>query len=257
MQEPLFKLERGVKARGSISPVHTHGEAQLTFARSGMVQVVTEAGRWLVPAQLGVWIPAGLPHHAEVLTDAELWVVHCALPAARNAGMAAQLDRAFALRITPLMRALLDAAFAPGVSADKAELVIKLMLHELTEAAQAPTFLPLPTGATARRVADVVFGDVRNQLGAEQIAARAATSVRTLSRVFQSETGLSFKLWRQRARIVQAMDRLSRGKPVAQVAAEVGFASVASFSCAFRQVTNMTPTSFVGQPGSGPTSMPS
>ncbi len=241
MQEPSFKLERGIKARGSISPVHTHEEAQLTFAKSGMVQVYTEEGRWLVPAQLGVWIPAELPHQAEVLTDAELWVVHFTLPPAR-------LDRAFALRITPLLRALLDAAFTPGVAADKSELIIQLMLHELGEAAQAPTFLPLPVSATGRRIADVVFADVRNQLGAEQIAARAATSVRTLSRVFQSETGLSFKLWRQRARIVQAMDRLGRGKPVAQVAAEVGFASVASFSCAFRQVTSMTPTGFVAQP---------
>jgi len=48
------------------------------------------------------------------------------------------------------------------------------------------------------------------------VAARAATSVRTLSRLFMAETGMTFKLWRQRARIVQAMDRLGRGKPSAR-----------------------------------------
>ena len=77
------------------------------------------------------------------------------------------------------------------------------------------------------------------------MAARAATSVRTLSRLFMAETGMTFKLWRQRARIVQAMDRLGRGKTIGQVASELGFSSTASFSCAFRQVTDLTPTSFM------------
>jgi AraC-like DNA-binding protein len=144
------------------------------------------------------------------------------------------------------MRSLLDAAFATTMTADKTELVARLMLHELTETAHAPTFLPLPTSAAGRRVADVAAGDYRNQLSVDEVASRAATSVRTVSRLFLAETGLTFKVWRQRARIVQAMDRLARGKAIAQVSSELGFASTASFSCAFRQVTAMTPTTFQG-----------
>ena len=85
-------------------------------------------------------------------------------------------------------------------------------------------------------------------MGLDVIAAGAATSIRTLSRLFPTETGLTLKAWRQRSRIVRTMERLARGDPPAQVAREAGFASTAAFSCAFRQVTAMTPTTF-SRPG--------
>jgi AraC-like DNA-binding protein len=68
-----------------------------------------------------------------------------------------------------------------------------------------------------------------------------------LSRLFASETGLSFKSWCQRARIAGAIERLSMGKNVSvkKLAAELGYASVPAFSHAFRQVTGKTPTEFV------------
>ena len=154
------------------------------------------------------------------------------------------LDRAFALRVTPLLRALLDAAFA-DVTTEKAALIVRLVLHDLIETPDAPTFLPLPASAVGRRVADLAFADGRNQLDVNELASRAATSVRTVSRLFPAETGLTFKAWRQRARIVRAIDRLSVGDAISRVSADVGFASTAAFSFAFRQVTNMTPTEFL------------
>ena len=247
MPEQPFTVHRGVKHRGKGLPVHTHGEAQLTFAASGIVQVHTEAGRWLVPPQLAAWVPAGVAHWVEVLTDAELWTVHWQPSAARGWAPSALLGRAFALRVTPLLRCLLVAAFAADTGPKKTELVVRLMLHELTEVADAPTFLPLPTSPAARRVADLAFSDHRNRLDLDELASRAATSVRTVSRLFPTETGLTFKAWRQRARIVHAMDRLARGAAIARVSVEAGFASTAAFSCAFRQVTAMTPTMFLGR----------
>jgi AraC-like DNA-binding protein len=245
MQPPLFSLHRGFKPRGGGAPLHAHDEAQLTFAASGMVQVHTEAGRWLVPPQLGVWIPAQVAHRVEVLADANLWMVHWAPAVAAAWAPPAPLERVFAMRVTTLLRALLHTAFDSAMAPDKTELVVRLMLHELTETADAPTFLPLPTSAVGRRVAEVAAVDYRNRLAVDDIAARAATSVRTISRVFLAETGLSFKLWRQRARIVQSMDRLARGHTIAQVSTGLGFSSTAAFSAAFRQVTAMTPSGFI------------
>lgn len=242
-----FTVSRGAKRRGMGLPMHAHDEAQLTFAASGMVQVHTGEGRWLVPPQLAVWIPAGVAHRVEVLTDAELWMVHWQPSAARAWAPSMPLGRTFALRITPLLRSLLDAAFAADAGREKVELVVRLMLHELTETADAPTFLPLPTSAVGRRVADLALDDHGNALDVAELASRAATSVRTVSRLFPAETGLTFKAWRQRARIVQAMDRLGRGKAIARISAELGFASTAAFSCAFRQVTAMTPTTFLAR----------
>ena len=248
MPDQPFTIQRGAKRRGMGLPTHIHGEAQLTFAASGMVQVHTEAGRWLVPPQLAVWVPAGVAHRVEVLTDAELWMVLWQLSATREWSPPTLLDRAFALRVTPLLRSLLDAAFTADTGCGKAELLVRLMLHELTEAPDAPTFLPLPTSLVGQRVADLALADYQNRLNVGELAERAATSVRTLSRLFPAETGLTFKAWRQRARIAHTMDRLARGNTIAVVSAEAGFASTAAFSCAFRQVTAMTPTKFLERP---------
>ena len=245
MARPSFKIDRTAKPRGMGLPMHVHDEAQLTFAASGMVQVHTEDGVWLAPPQLAAWVPAGVRHRLDVLSDAELWMVHWRSSAVRAWAPSASLDRAFCLRVSPLLRSLLDAAVPEEGSSDKAELVVRLMLHELTAMEDAPTFLPLPASATGRRAADLALGDPTNSLDVGELAARAATSVRTLSRLFRAETGLSFKAWRQRARIVWSMERLARGDAIVRVAQDAGFASTAAFSCAFRQVTAMTPTAFL------------
>ena len=252
--KPAFTIHRTTKRRSESLPLHQHEEGQLTFAASGMVQVHTDNGVWLVPPQLAAWVPPGARHHIEAMTDTELWIVHWQPTAIRDWAVPGLLDRAFALRITPLLRCLLTEAVSIDPKSDKAELILRLMLHELTAIQDAPTFLPLPTSPTGRRVADVVLADHRNLMNLDELASRAATSVRTVSRLFPAETGLTLKAWRQRARIVRAMEQLGRGEGSAKVALETGFSSTAAFSCAFRQVTAMTPTAFLGPGASLPRS---
>ena len=242
---PPFRTHQGAKTRGAAVALHAHDEAQLIFAASGTMQVYTEAGRWLVPPQLAVWAPAGVPHRIDVLSNTEFRMIYWQPAASRGWAPPGRLDRPFALRVTPLLRELILAAFAADAAADKSELVVRLILHELTGTPEAPTFLPLPASAIGRRVADLALADPGGRLDIGDLAARAATSVRTVSRLFPIETGLTFKAWRQRTRIVLAIDRLSAGNTVAQVAARAGFASTAAFCFAFRQVTGATPSTFI------------
>lgn len=178
------------------------------------------------------------------MTDAELWMVHLQPSALRAWGRDVALDRAFALRVTPLLRSLFEEGVSIDARSEKAELILRLMLHELGAMEDAPTFLPLPASPTGRRVAELALADHKNRLAIAELAHAAATSVRSVSRLFPVETGLTFKAWRQRSRILHAMERLGRGASVARVCADCGFASAAAFSCAFRQVTGMTPSAF-------------
>ena len=244
-EQPLFRLYQGFRARGAVMPMHAHDEAQLTFVASGMMQILTASGRWLVPPQLAVWAPAGVPHQVEVLSRSEFLIIYWQPSALRSWSSSQSLGRAFALRVTTLLRALIAAVFAGDTSQAKTELIVRLVLHELTEAPDAPTFLPLPASTVGRRLADLAFADHRNRLSILELASRAATSVRTASRLFPAETGMTFKAWRQRARIVRTIDHLAAGATISQVSANAGFASSAAFSFAFRQVTTVTPTTFL------------
>lgn len=240
----LFSVNRVIKRREESLPRHSHGEGQLTFAASGMVQVRTGEGVWLVPPQLAAWVPPGVHHGLDILTEAELWMIHLKIDAIDAWGFRSLLTRPFALRVTPLLRSLLAESVSIDIEAPKAELVVRLMLHELTAMPDAPTFLPLPTTPAARRIADLVLADKRGELSQRELASRAATSVRTSTRLFPAETGMTLKAWTQRARIMRAMERLARGHTPADVARGIGFASTAAFSHAFRQVTSTTPTAF-------------
>lgn len=241
---PLFRLKRGSKRRGDRVDLHRHDEAQLICAAAGTVQVHTESGRWLVPPQLAVFVPPGALHRVDVLSDVDHRMIYFHPEAQAASAPPCTLNRAFALRVTPLLRALITEVFMDGIAAEKAELISRLILHELTETPDAPTFLPLPASAVGRRVAEHALADAANRLDIAELASRAASSVRTVSRLFPAETGLTFKTWRQRARIVQAIDRLAGGAAIADAAAGTGFASTAAFCFAFRQVTGVTPSAF-------------
>ena len=243
--ERLFRITRSAKPRGAVVALHAHDEAQLVFADSGTMQIYAAAGRWLVPPRLAVWIPARVPHQVEVLADTQHWIMRWHRTALRDWAPPTLLDRAFALKVTPLLRALIAAAFAADATPAKVELIVKLVLHELNETPDAPTFLPLPASPIGRRVADLALADPSSQRDLAGLASAAATSVRTISRLFPTETGMTFKAWRQRARIVLAIGQLATGTSISQVAAEAGFASTAAFCFAFRQVTRMTPSSFL------------
>ncbi len=244
---PSFRTLRGSKARGAVAELHAHDEAQLIFAVSGTMQVTTPSGRWLVPPQLAVWMPAEVPHRNEMLSDTEQWMIYWRLSALRAWAPSQPLNRTFALRVTPLLRELIAAAFDGGATHDKTELVARLILHELTETLDAPTFLPLPASPVGKRVAELVLADRGGQPGIEELSSRAATSPRTISRLFPAETGLTYKAWRQRARIILAIEQLSRGEVISNVAAGAGFSSTAAFSFAFRQVTALTPSAFLNR----------
>lgn len=56
--------------------MHSHARVQLTFAASGVIQVHVDKRPLVGAILLGVWIPAGASHQVEVLTDAQLWMVH-------------------------------------------------------------------------------------------------------------------------------------------------------------------------------------
>ena len=47
-------------------PFHSHSRAQLLHALTGVVMVTTDEGRWMVPPEHAMWIPAGVDHSVEM-----------------------------------------------------------------------------------------------------------------------------------------------------------------------------------------------
>lgn len=225
---------------------HMHREAQLVYAARGTMQVTTPKGRWLVPPDRAVWVPARLEHAIDVLADIEMRTLYFDLAWLEREDRSAGLDAEFVVRVSPLLHQAILALFDGRNDAERTELLVKLAMLELHQAEDSATFIPLPHEPRCRRAADIVLGDPTGGHEIETLAREVGTSARTLSRLFASETQLSFKSWCQRARIAAAIEKLSvdANVSVKQLASDLGYASVPAFSHAFRQVTGKTPTEF-------------
>ena len=232
--------------RGTRLDTHTHREAQLVYAARGTMQVTTPKGRWLVPPDRAVWVPARSEHAIDVLADIEMRTLYFDLAWLGREARSASLDAEFVVRVSPLLHQAILALFDGRNDPDRTALLIKLVMLELHQAEDSATFIPLPREPRCRRAADIVLGDPTGSHEIEALAREVGTSARTLSRLFASETQLSFKSWCQRARIAAAIEKLSvdASLSVKQLAADLGYASVPAFSHAFRQVTGKTPTEF-------------
>jgi AraC-like DNA-binding protein/quercetin dioxygenase-like cupin family protein len=225
---------------------HMHREAQLVYAAKGTMQVTTPKGRWLVPPDRAVWVPARLEHSIDVLADIEMRTLYFDLAWLAREDRSESLDCEFVVRVSRLLHETILALFDGQGNPARTALLVRLAVLELHHAEDSTTFIPLPHEPRCRRAADIVLGDPTAAHEIETLAREVGTSARTLSRLFASETQLSFKSWCQRARIAAAIERLSveANVSVKQLASDLGYASMPAFSHAFRQVTGKTPTEF-------------
>src|SRR5690606_21289908 len=114
-------------------PPHRHSRAQLFYPVSGAVLVTTEEGRWMVPPEHALWIPAGMEHDLQVQAEASVHLLYV------QPGAVAELpERCRVVGMTDLMRSLiLEAATLPRDAAEGAEpgsraaLVMALLTDEI------------------------------------------------------------------------------------------------------------------------------
>src|SRR3954468_14057827 len=181
---------------------HMHREAQLVYAARGTMQVTTPKGRWLVPPDRAVWVPAHLPHAIDVLADIEMRSLYFdtdRLTRERGDQLAAE----FVVRVSRLLHESILALFDGRDDVARNRLLIEIAMLELHQAGDPATFMPLPQEPRCRRAAEMVLADPTQTYEIETLARAVGTSARTLSRLFSAETQLSFKSWCQRARIAE------------------------------------------------------
>jgi AraC-like DNA-binding protein len=226
---------------------HMHRESQLVFATRGTMQVTTPGGRWLVPPDRAVWVPARLEHSIDVLAGIEMRTLYFDLNWLARHGGSRSLKAEFVVRVSRLLHEAILALFDGRSDAERSDLLVRLILRELHQAEDPTTFIPLPHEVRCRRAAELVLADPSGAHEIDDLAQQVGTSARTLSRLFSAETQLSFKSWCQRARIAAGIERLSMDPKASlkQLAADLGYASLSAFSHAFRQVTGKTPTEFL------------
>lgn len=238
-------LDRAVLAIGTTYPpdhlleFHQHRRAQLLYGATGVMQVDTECGSWTVPTERAVLIPPRTDHRVLMrnVSTRSLYVEPAAVPWFP--------DRCRVVDVNPLLRELLLAAvdIEPEYARHGRDgALVELILHEIRALIPLPFDLPLPRNKPLRELCEQFQSAPVVHDPLSRWASALHVSERTLNRLFRSETGLSYKQWRQRACALHAVRLLAEGMSVSRVAGVLGYDSPAAFTAMFRRETRIAPS---------------
>lgn len=229
-------------AHGQVLPSHRHRRAQLLYGATGVMQVSTADGNWVVPPQRAVWIPPGVAHEVLMLgvSTRSLYI--------EPAAVTAMDARCQVISVSPLMRQLLMEAVELALDYDEVGrdgALIDLLLHELLRSAHLPLHLPLPQDPRLLGLCQAFLKRPDAHVSPVQWAAQLHISLRSFNRLFSQQTGLSFSRWRQQACVMSALSRLAIGSSVTRIALDLGYDSPAAFSTMFRRVLGHAPSAWL------------
>lgn len=245
----LGTLPRPVHSRSESLPAgswtipHAHPWAQFTYASTGILEVRTPLGSHIAPPQRAVWIPPDMEHSVLSSGPAQLRSLYIdaqAAPWTREAPCRV-------LEVTPLARELVLAVAAlPAdypLEGPEGRLVA-VLLDQLEVLVEADFTLPFPVEPRLARICSSLRERPDDGRTLDQLASGAGMSGRTLARLFERETGLSFREWRLRLRLLLSLSALERGESVTAVALDSGYDSPSAFIAAFRRHFGRTPGEF-------------
>jgi transcriptional regulator GlxA family with amidase domain len=87
----------------------------------------------------------------------------------------------------------------------------------------------------------VLRADPGGTVPLRRLAAGTGVGHRTLERLFLAETGLTISRWRQRLRLLRAIELLAAGESVTAVSGAVGYATPSAFTAMYRAHLGRTP----------------
>jgi len=227
---------------GECEPLHSHACSQLIHTLSGVVEVTTSMGIWMVPPGRGVWLPAHIHHSLRFIGSVKGRTLFVE-PLAR-ADLPSQCQ---VVQISPLLRELIFASLhipADYHAGGREERVMELLLDELRLLYELPLHLPEPKDPQLFEIGKQIRQDLSFAWELEDVAAQLAVSGRTLSRRFQRETGLRFSDWVRRAKLLAGLNALATGKSVLDVALELGYDSPSAFSAMFKRALGVSPSDY-------------
>jgi len=125
--------------------------------------------------------------------------------------------------------------------------LLGVIMDEISAAAPAPWSLPLPRDKRLKKVTQALIKDPSDGRSLEEFSKTAGASPRSLARLFEAHTGMTFGAWRKRLRLLSAMTLLQEGAPVTSVAYETGYHSPGAFIAMFKRATGLPPGRYFRQ----------
>ena len=240
-EQTAVALELASQQNGVEHVAHQHRKGQLILALQGAVTCEVSDALWLVPPQHGVWIPSGMAHSCRATGNAHIYFLFI------EPGAAVMPDQCCTVAIVPVVREMIRyiAEQGPVAATDgPSARLIAVLLEQLSQAPVEQLHLPISDHPKIRRISDALIADPGDRTTLRQWADLLAMSERSLARLVENKTGLTFGRWRQQLHLMIALSQLAEGQSVQNVAGNLGYDSVNAFITMFKKALGKSPTQY-------------
>ena len=228
---------------GFFDPPHSHVRAQFVYATTGVTILSTHDASYVAPPQRAIWIPAGVEHEVRCRGRVQIRTLYVTSDAAPDLPKSCEV-----FEVSNLLRELILAAVDLPIEYDlegREARIMGLILDEIRCARRIPLYVPMPANERLARICRTILADPAQHDALDDWANAAAMGRRTFTRSFRRETGMSFAIWRQQVRLMDALARLATGHSVTSTALDVGYNSPSAFTAVFRRTFGVPPTHYL------------
>ncbi|WP_332604766.1 AraC family transcriptional regulator [Acinetobacter sp. ESBL14] len=219
---------------------HSHLRHQLLFSAAGSITIELDKTICILPPRRAAWIPAGTAHRA-IMRGVMAYRSLYFSPTLTLSELPMQIVEINSLFFEVIERM----AFWPwGMKAEQQSSLLTVFCEEIQAARTENWQLIYPTDPRL----DVWLDSIRKgdlPLRLSHLAQLVGACERTISRIFIRDTGMNYQSWRQQWRLLKAIEMLSEGLKISEVAQQLDFISDSAFIVFFRQHTGSTPAHYL------------
>ncbi|MEC6814717.1 AraC family transcriptional regulator [Photobacterium toruni] len=221
---------------------HRHDKDQLLFSHHGCMVITLEGTKCVLPPMRAAWIPAGILHNAQMTNVIQYRSLYF------SPSLQPQLSRKMKIiDINPLMAILLERMSMWAFDKPNEEQLnsVNLLIEELNFATESHLNLPLPHDVRLVKWLEEINSPNFIAPTLADLSVLVGASQKTITRIFNKETGMPYQSWRQQWRLLTAIELLSQRQRISEVSYRLDFANDSAFISFFRQKTGLTPLNFM------------
>ncbi|MCT2563815.1 AraC family transcriptional regulator [Chryseobacterium herbae] len=222
---------------------HAHHRAQLTFVEEGYQYFHIDQKIYLVPQYHVIWVPSGKAHRI----TSEAKTVNLMVFLFKNVFNDDFYKDVHVFAVPPVLKEMLLYASKWNQLTEEDEeqdLFFKAILKSLPNFCRESSYLEIPVPSDARLipVCTSINTNFKYSLNADELAEKAQMSVRSLQRIFKSETGITLQKYHQLVRILKSIELIDIGQfTLSQIAYKVGYQSLSAFTSSYDSIMKSKP----------------
>lgn len=241
LTHPIMPVRRDMEPMVQVVK-HSHTWGQLVYASQGVMQVIADNGRYIVPPGQALWLPSGVEHQVSSRYGASFRNLHIDSALCDVLG-----TKVYTFNVEPLLREMIlvmcEWPLDYVMTAERQRL-FDVLIDLLKSAPNTGLFMPSINDKRLSPIIEALSAQPCNKKTLEQWSKEVGASSRTLNRLFNQYFGLGFSQWKQKVRIIQSLDLLAQDQPIGNIASRLGYESSSAFIFAFKKHMGYSPKAY-------------